>query len=153
MSSDLRLWNGRLVVRGVRRLGEVELADFKSGDRRLVLVVDVGEVQDDPILHYIFSTTLPHSGHLALVPPDLEHLVGDLIEAGRVAADWLVGTPVTVAVVAPVPVRFVAACILVAQGIRAPAAIDMVGGNFEIDDEIGVSVYEAALRPTAAGRV
>jgi hypothetical protein len=70
-------------------MDEVELAQFETGEERLVLVVDVAEVIEDPICHYIFHTARPGRGHLALVNPELPELVTDAIAGAASAAQWL----------------------------------------------------------------
>ena len=147
--------SGGLCTRVVDRLGDVDLDPFKSGNQRLLLVVDTRKVMDDPLAHYVFGAALPGRGHLALVNQQLPELVSDLLSGAASAADWLrQGCSVTLVVVAPVPHALVTACVLVATGLRPPAALASVveqlpDADFDLDTEIAVSVFEVANRPAA----
>lgn len=154
------LLDGRLLVREVSGLGEVELDRYKTGNRRLVLVVDADEVWSDPVCSYIFHEALNDDrGCLVFTTPShAPALASDLTGAADRAGEWLRLPDVVVelVLVTPVPL-YVAAFPLVAAGMRPPQAISEVqratGIEFDLDAEVAVSVFETQLHGLRVWRV
>lgn len=148
-SEGLRFLDGRLVIRRVARIGKVELAPFKSGADRLVLFVETEVVSGDPMLHYIFESTLRGNGCLALVNTgDLPSFVEGIASGCDSAARSLKNPDlnVTVVVVEPAPalLPLVAAAVLNAAGVEFQTAINEVEKLlpdvlFDTDFEIALS--------------
>lgn len=102
----------RLRVIGVTKTGDVELYEFRNGER-LVLLVPAESILDDGVIaHFCFTRALAARGLLASVrDEDLAALALDLAEPAEVASEWLRDSNVTVAVLGA-PAELVAAVVL-----------------------------------------
>lgn len=149
--TSIALLDGRLRVRSVERLGQVDLGEFKAGGRFLLIVVDGEVVSDDPIVHTILRSALPGRAQFGLVSPrQLHELVSDLASAADAAACWVSGGhEVEVVVVEPVPLSLAAACVLAATGVAPPVATTKGFAAAEqvptASDEIAVQVFATHL--------
>lgn len=146
--SDLVLLGGRLRVRAVQQLDDVDLRAYEDDRLRLLLAVDLEVVS--AIAHSIFYQVLP-AHHLAQVNIENDaELVASLPAGIDSASGWLAdGHDVRVVTVSPISHVLVAVAVLIGTGVPAPAAVTEVftltGEVASAEDEVFSSVFETRL--------
>lgn len=148
--SGLVLLDGRVRVRQVRRLVDVDFVAATKGNNRVLLLL--GTAEREPLLHYALSQYEPleRSGHFAFVGEDEAELADDLPCGMEVVRMWLDrGHAVNVVVVEPVSAELVSSAVLIATGVPAPSAVieafEAAGKELSVSDEIFSSVFAERL--------